>query len=352
MLPSGYIFSSADRLHRPLPPSQASYRHLMSKRHITIVTPATPGMRNGNWNTTSRWKRFLAPHYSVNVAQEWTDQPCDLMIALHAHKSAASIQHFRQTAKPIVVVLTGTDLYRDIHQSQPAQESLQAATRLVVLQERGRTELPPELRSKCVVIEQSAIRSESLPPREATFDFLLVGHLRPEKDPLTALRAFSRLPAPQLRLRHVGATDDFAVGPPFRRAAASDPRIELLGSRSHDETRDIIRRGRVLLLPSVMEGGANVLIEATVTGVPTLASRIPGSVGLLGDTYNGYFSVGNDQQLAELMEQCVESSGFLTELTRQASSRRHRFRPERERQKLLALVASLLPANGSSEVDI
>ena len=43
---------------------------------------------------------------------------------------------------PLVVALTGTDLYGDIHTSPEAQTSLDLATRLVVLQPMGIRELP------------------------------------------------------------------------------------------------------------------------------------------------------------------------------------------------------------------
>ena len=48
------------------------------------------------------------------------------MLALHARRSHASIKAFPRE-KPLVVALTGTDVYRDIHQSAEARESLELA---------------------------------------------------------------------------------------------------------------------------------------------------------------------------------------------------------------------------------
>ncbi len=49
------------------------------------------------------------------------------------------------------------------------------------------------------------------------------------------------------------------------------------------------------------EGGANVLSEALAASVPILATRIPGSVGILGPEYPGYFPVGDTEALAALL---------------------------------------------------
>jgi len=59
-----------------------------------------------------------------------------------------------------------------------------------------------------------------------------------------------------------------------------------------------------------MEGGANVISEAVVAGVPILASNISGSVGLLGRDYPGYFSVGNTDQLRELLLRAESQGGI------------------------------------------
>ena len=54
------------------------------------------------------------------------------MVALHARRSYDSIRRFhdKSARKPLIVVLTGTDLYRDIHSDPDAQDSLALAVRL------------------------------------------------------------------------------------------------------------------------------------------------------------------------------------------------------------------------------
>jgi len=314
---------------------------------ILIVSPTLADANTGNWRTAHRWAGFLRREFRVRVASTWEGEPDDAMIALHARRSAQAIAAFAAVGRPVAVVLTGTDLYRDIRSDRSAQRSLELARRLVVLQPQGREELPAALRAKTVVIEQSAPSMAPLAPRRRSFDLLLVGHLRPEKDPLTAVRALARLDDPasrRLRLVHVGGTLDAALGRRMHDAARRDPRIELRGPLPHAATRALIRRGRLLLLPSLIEGGANVLIEAATAGVPVLASRIGGSVGLLGDDYEGLFPAGDDAALASLILRCRDEPSFLERLRAQCERRAPRFAPGREAGAVLALAHNLLLA--------
>jgi glycosyltransferase involved in cell wall biosynthesis len=195
------------------------------------------------------------------------------------------------------------------------------------------------------VIHQSAPATPPGRPRSRTFDLALVGHLRPEKDFPTALRALARLPAPTLRLRHAGRVPEDTGGDNFRAAAAADPRVELRGALSHAATRRLIRQCRVLVLPSLMEGGANVIIEAITSGVPVLASRIGGSVGLLGADYPGLFPVGDDAALAALIDRCRSEPDFLAELRQPCATLASLFEPARECEAVNALAHNLLSLN-------
>jgi putative glycosyltransferase (TIGR04348 family) len=318
---------------------------------VLIVSPALADANNGNWQTASRWRRFLAAGHRVAISRDWRpgdgfggdpQAMPDVMIALHARRSAGAIERWAATGRPLALVLTGTDLYRDIRTDAAARRSLALADRIVCLQERGPDELDPALRVRTEVIFQSARSLRPGRPRRRTVDLLLVGHLRPEKDPLTAARALARLPDPALRLVQVGDARDPACGEPFLQAARADARIEPRGPLGHAATRQLIRRGRVLLLPSLMEGGANVLIEAVTCGVPVLASRIPGSVGMLGDDYPGYFPVGDDAALAALIARCQAEPAFLEALGAHCAARAPRFAPSLERGAVRRLAHNLL----------
>src|SRR5215472_12255891 len=113
---------------------------------IALITPAGARSRNGNRHTALRWAAMLRSlGHSVRIDIRWDGLPADAMIALHARRSHASIAEFRERCpgKPLVVALTGTDLYRDIRSDRDARRSLEMADRLVVLQDRARLELAP-----------------------------------------------------------------------------------------------------------------------------------------------------------------------------------------------------------------
>ena len=320
---------------------------------MVIISPALRAANNGNWQTAYRWSRFLRPHFAVAIQKEWSaaedPQRKPAMIALHARRSAIAIAHFADAwpGRPLVVVLTGTDLYRDIRVDPSAQRSLDLATHLVVLQEAGLEELAPRHRAKCRVIYQSAPALKAGEPNRRTFDVVLVGHMRAEKDPLTPMRALEFLPDDSpVRLIHIGEALEEAYLRAARdyqaRAWPSVPRYRWLAGRPHGETRQRIRRARALVISSLMEGGANVVIEAVTAAVPVLASRISGNIGMLGRDYDGYFTPGEPRELAWLLDRASRDAAFLRHLCRQCAQRAPLFAPAREQAEVIKLLRDAL----------
>jgi glycosyltransferase involved in cell wall biosynthesis len=93
-----------------------------------------------------------------------------------------------------------------------------------------------------------------------------------------------------------------------------------------------------------MEGGANALGEAIVAGLPVLASRIPGSMGILGDDYPGYFQVGNTRDLTRLMLRCETEPQFLADLSNRCHGLAALFDPSREQSAWVDLLNELFGA--------
>ena len=312
---------------------------------LLIVSPALADANNGNWHTASRWARMLRNHCRIGIAQRWDGAPCDLLIALHARRSAPSIAAWSEARpdRPLVVVLTGTDLYRDIRTDAAAQRSLQQATHLVVLQEQGRLELEPALREKCHVIYQSAPKLAATEPPRRALRVVSVGHLRDEKDPETFMRAAVRLAhRRELRFEQIGAALDPRFEAAAARTAAACPTYRWLGALPRAATRQRIRRAHLLANCSLMEGGAQVVIEAACSGTAVLASRIPGHVGLLGAGHAGWFEVGDDAGLARLVERAADAPEFLARLRAQTIARSALFEPAEEAARLTELVRSAL----------
>ena len=264
------------------------------------------------------------------------------MIALHARRSAPSIHAWsaQHPGKPLIVVLTGTDLYRDIQTDTDAQRSLQLATHLVVLQESGLTALPQDMQDKAQVIFQSAPSLQPAVKSAQHFKVVMVGHLRDEKDPLTFMQA-ARLCAGVVDIDQIGDGLDAALADAARKTAAQVPGYRWLGGLPRAETRQRIKRAHVLVNCSLMEGGAHVILEAVQSATPVLASHISGNVGMLGAGYSGYFETGDAPGLAGLLKRCATQPAFLSHLQSQCALRAELFDPAVERRLVLKLAASV-----------
>jgi putative glycosyltransferase (TIGR04348 family) len=309
---------------------------------IAIITPSAATTRTGNRHTAQRYAAFLRDEgHRVRTASSWDGAGCDLMIALHARKSHDSIARFRERfpRRPLVLVLTGTDLYRDIRIDPSAQRSLELATLLVTLQESGGRELAPRLRRKVRVIYQSAPVARGGPPPGTRFRVCVLGHLREEKDPFRAALALAHLPqAAEVEVIHVGDALSSGMARAARRLMAMEPRYRWVGGVAHARALAWLASSHLLVVSSRMEGGANVVCEAARTRVPVAASRIPGNVGMLGHGYPGYYRLEDEKALARLIDRARRDRVFYRALKRAIGARAPLFTAAAERRGLLAVV--------------
>ena len=335
----------------------------MQKPRVLIISPALSSANNGNWQTASRWSNMLKPTFEVTIAQAWNGEPFEVMLALHARRSADSIAKWALSkgvtadAPGLGVVLTGTDLYRDIQSDASAQASLVYAQALVVLQECGLDALPTALRHKARVIFQSIeAQSIALPAASGAAKIIktgqhmravMVGHLRDEKSPQTLFAAARLLKhRTDIFIDHIGDGLDADLAAQAQNCAAECPNYRWLGGLPHKTTLRHIQRAHVLVHASKMEGGAHVIIEAVCSGTPVLASKIAGNVGMLGAHYAGYFEHANAQSLARLLVRCrddqISANEFYGQLMAECAQRAPLFLPATEQAALNQWVAELL----------
>ncbi len=315
---------------------------------ILIVTPAPPGSRKGNRVTALRWARILRQlGHRVSIEQEYQRAACDLLVALHARRSFHSVDRFRRERPdiPVIVALTGTDLYEDLPHNSSARQSLELATRIIVLQRLGIAELPEHLHPKTRVIYQSAQLPASATGakwRADAFEVCVLGHLRPVKDPFRTAAAARQLPpTSSLRVLQVGAALSDEAAKRARAEMETNPRYRWLGELPRWQALGILARSRLQVLSSRLEGGANVLSEAIAASVPILSSHIPGSIGILGEEYPGYFPVGDTEALAALLERAETDSRFYSELRAVCRELAPLVSPERELQSWSDLFREL-----------
>ena len=330
----------------------------MRKPRVVIVSPALANANNGNWQTAWRWSRMLRHEFEVEITQKWNGNPVDVMLALHAKRSADSVGLWAESrgvtanAAGLGVVLTGTDLYRDIQSDLLAQRSLALAQKLVVLQELGAQSIELTYRAKTQVIFQSASTRQTLIKPQRLLRVLMVGHLRDEKSPQTLFQAARVLKdQPGILIDHIGEPLDAALAEQARATARACPNYRWLGGLPHEATRRRIQAAHLLVHASKMEGGAHVVMEAVCSGTPVLASRIDGNVGMLGAGYPGYFELGDAAGLAELLitirAQQTGNAGlanhsFIKHLQTHCANRASLFSPAAEQATLVKLVRELL----------
>lgn len=320
---------------------------MIKPRRVAVVTPAAEGSLSGNRVTAERWARRLRElGWEASVVVAWRGEPIDLMVALHAVKSYESIAAYREQhpAGPLVVALTGTDVYGDERNDEPMRRALAWADGIVVLQPLAAARLAPALARKARVIYQSAVGA----PRPATpatdvFEVCFLSHLRAVKDPLLAARATRLLEsASKILLTHAGAALDPSSADAATREMAENPRYHWLGPLPPTDAAALLARSRALLLTSAQEGGANVVSEAIVAGVPVLTTAIEGSLGLLGDDYPGTFPVGDAKALAALLRRAERDPAFLADLEERVRALAPRHSESSEREAWKALLAGIL----------
>jgi putative glycosyltransferase (TIGR04348 family) len=325
--------------------------------NILIVTPVPPALHTGNRTTAERWSLILTElGHQVRIGRDWpgsgNEKDSDLLIALHARRSFPAIDRFRQAhpGAPVVVALTGTDLYHDIESSVEARQSLEIADRLVVLQPCGVDSLPVPLHRKSHVIFQSA---ESAPapdlPAANVFQVCVLAHLRPVKDPLRAAYAARGLPAgSRVQVAHAGGALDPQLAGEAESEQRRNPRYRWLGDLSREQALRLLAGSHLLALTSLLEGGANVVSEAIAASVPVVSTDIPGSVGILGSDYPGYFPTGDTQALRRLLERAETDPVFYADLKRRIRDLKPLVDPQRERESWRALLAGLQESHNLS----
>ncbi len=293
-----------------------------------------------------RWQNFLEElGYAVVIIESWSGADSAMLIALHAYRSHSSMMEFHKNHpdKPIVLMLTGTDLYRDMAVHAEVVHSMEIADKLIVLQSAALESIPLHLRYKAQVIYQSVSVDMAQSIASSDFQITVIGHLREEKDPFCIARSLPFIPADsKISVLHLG----MAMNAQTERAAMgyneSLERYQWIGEVSHADALKMLSKSRLMVISSRMEGGAHVVSEAIALGIPVIASDIPGNTGLLGDDYLGYYPVGNEAALASLLYRCESIPDFYSALKKQIDLRRDLISPQREKQSIQELMIQVM----------
>lgn len=314
--------------------------------HLLIVTPTAAHRLSGNRVTALRWARILRGlGHRVTLRDSYDGQNCHALIALHAHKSSRSVLGFRRDhpQRPIVLILTGTDIYRDVSRYVLAQKAMETADTLVLLQPASINDLSAADREKCRVIYQS-LRSprHQRHPVKRFFKVVVVGHLRSVKDPFRTAIAVRDLPqTSRIRVVHIGAALNAAMRNQVELEMRRNPRYRWIGERPRFAVRRHLLNSHILSVTSKMEGGPAAVMEAVVAGLPVISSRVAGVEGLLRSDYAGYFAVGNTAGLRDLLLRAEADANWYRQLRTAVNKQKSLFRPAREIEAIKRLMLDL-----------
>lgn len=315
---------------------------------IQLISPAKIDSRDGNRTTAVRWKNILQSlGHTVSIRQEYSGNDVDLMLALHAWRSEKSIRLFSQKYpnRPLLVALTGTDVHRFqyTHQAQTLQ-SLECADILIGLHANIASTIPQQYHHKVRVIFQST-ETKRLRRYKSNkiFKICIAGHLRDEKDPLRPAYAARSLPkCSRIKISQFGKAHTKHWEQLAKHETSSNQRYRWYGEITQSLLSKKFSQSDLLVLPSRMEGGANIISEAIMSNLPVVASRITGNLGLLGEDYAGYFNVESTKDLKTLLMHCESSSRFYKKLIRQCKARQSLFSPEREKHSWKQLLVEFV----------
>jgi glycosyltransferase involved in cell wall biosynthesis len=311
---------------------------------VCVASPYPLSDLKGNSVTTARIVRVLDEGgIEARGSHGYDGEPTDILITLHAIKGAPALFDFKKR-KPkgkVVILLTGTDIYQGLPKgSKMGEDALREADRIVVRQEAAILRLPEQVRAKTVVIRSSldpiAVKAS---PSQSRFIISVVGHLRPVKRPFLTIETLAQHPEwSDVEVWQIGQALDEEMRKTAEFWAEEDERYRWFGGVPRMESLALCCKSSLTINSSILEGGANAVLEAMTMGVPVLASKIEGNVGLLGNDYPGYFEEG---RMAKALQAIMDQRVDLDEWNRLLADRLRLFSRERESKSWLELLTEL-----------
>jgi glycosyltransferase involved in cell wall biosynthesis len=154
-----------------------------------------------------------------------------------------------------------------------------------------------------------------------------IGRLVPQKDYPTLLNAFSNV------LKSVPNTDLYVVGEGYlqkdlfelSKSLGIDGKVYWLGKTEY--IKEFLSKIDLFILPSKYEGFGLVLLEAMVAKKPIIAANNSAIPEVLGKTYEGLFSTGDIEALAQQIITAIGDNSFSDKLVQSYASQLNLFDP-------------------------
>lgn len=302
---------------------------------ICVASPYPLSELKGNSVTTERIVEILREAgFEARGSHGFDGFPADALISLHAKKGAQAVVDYRKVCPKgkRIVLLTGTDIYDDFPKGL-GLVSLEAADHIAITHEESLPMIPERFHEKVVIVpsslEMPPVKAAPKHPPFSPFVISVVGHLRPVKRPFLTIEAVAKHPEWDVEVWQLGEALDEESAATARTWVEKDSRYRWFGGLPREEGLRRCADSSLSVNSSILEGGANAVLEAMTMGVPMLASRIPGNIGLLGNDYPGFFDGEEiEGKLAEILAKPKE----LNRWTEAAAARLPIFSRKNERE--------------------
>ena len=165
--------------------------------------------------------------------------------------------------------------------------------------------------------------------RNSNYKIGTIGRLVPQKDYPTLLNAFSNV------LKSLSETELYIVGEGYlqkdliklSKSLGINDKVHWLGKTEY--TKEFLSRLDLFILPSKYEGFGLVLLEAMVAKKPIIAANNSAIPEVLGKTYEGFFSTGDVNALAQQIKTAISDKNFSERLVQSYSSQLNLFDPSK-----------------------
>ena len=146
--------------------------------------------------------------------------------------------------------------------------------------------------------------------QSAIFKIGTIGRLVPQKDHPTLLSAFSSV------LKSLPETELYVIGEGYlqkdlielSKSLGINDKVHWLGKTEY--IKEFLSKIDLFILPSNYEGFGLVLLEAMVAKKPIIAANNSAIPEVLGKTYEGLFSTGDKEALAQQIKAAISDNSF------------------------------------------
>jgi len=174
-----------------------------------------------------------------------------------------------------------------------------------------------------------------------------LGRLSTEKGLNVLIDAFKRLQSPTTKWVHLKIIGDGPLRGQIEEEVKAQQihYIEAAGRKTFDESMELLKGARFLIIPSVWyEGFPMIILEAFACGKPVIASRLGALAELVGDGKTGLlFEPGNPEDLASKISWMLENEISCCEMGKNARKVfEERYTAEKNYEILMKIYHSVL----------